>query len=149
MNIFGVGPMEMLLIAVIAVVVLGPERFPQAAVQFAKALKFLRGYATEATSDLRSEFAELTKEYEGLRTELNEIRSGVYKSVDTVAATLTQAHGEAASSIKSVVDKVPGKGELRQMLSGAPIIEPGGELPPDRANGTNGTGSSNGSGPAH
>ena len=67
MNIFGVGPMEMLLIAVIAVVVLGPERFPEAAVQVAKAIKFLRGYATEATSDLRSEFAELTKEYEGLR----------------------------------------------------------------------------------
>jgi sec-independent protein translocase protein TatB len=45
--------MELLLCVIIAVVVLGPERFPQAAVQVAKALKFLRGYATEATLDLR------------------------------------------------------------------------------------------------
>lgn len=141
MNVFGVGPMELLLCAVIGIVVLGPERFPQAAVQIAKAIKFLRGYATEATSDLRSEFAELTKEYEGLRKELDEVRGSVYKHVDTITSEV----GKAQSEVKTAVRETP-VGELRQLMSGTPIIEPGGELPPDRQGppGSNGA-----SGPKH
>jgi sec-independent protein translocase protein TatB len=138
--------MELLLIAIIAVVVLGPERFPQAAVQVAKAIKYLRGYANEATSDLRSEFAELTREYESMRAELNEVRSGVYKHVAGVADELTRASGEVQ---KAVGDTRPAlkAPNLKQLLSGAPIIEPGGELPPDRQGppSTNG----NGAGPQH
>ena len=90
MNIFGVGPMEIALIAVIAVVVLGPERFPQAAVQLARAVKYLRGYANEATSDLRSEFKELTKEYEQLRVELDDIRGSVTRSTASVTGEILE-----------------------------------------------------------
>lgn len=133
--------MELLLCAVIGIVVLGPERFPQAAVQIAKAIKFLRGYATEATSDLRSEFAELTKEYEGLRKELDEVRGSVYKHVDVMTSEVGKVQGE----VKTAVRETP-VGELRQLLSGTPIIEPGGELPPER----NGTGNNGAfSGPKH
>lgn len=135
MNVFGVGPLEMMLVAVIAIVVLGPERFPQAAVQVAKAIKFLRGYATEATSDLREEFKELTKEYEDLRKELNEIkRDGVQAA--TVTTEISKAQREARTAIRQA--KAP---DLKQLMS--PIIEPGGELPPER----NGTGSPNGKAP--
>ena len=116
---FGIGPLELLLCVIIAVVVLGPERFPQAAVQVAKALKFLRGYATEATSDLREEFAELTKDYESMRVELNEVRSGVFQHVASVTEELARASGE--------VHKAVGEGRpalrppnLKQLLSGAP-----------------------------
>lgn len=137
MNVFGVGPLEMMLVAIIAIVVVGPERFPQVAVQVARAIKFLRGYATEATSDLRSEFQELTKEYEGLRKELDEVRGSVYKQVDDVTGEV----GTAGRQVKTAVRETP-VGELRQLLSGTPIIEPGGELPPER----NGTGK-NGDGP--
>jgi sec-independent protein translocase protein TatB len=145
MNIFGVGPLELAVCAVIAIVVLGPERFPQAAVQVARAIKFLRGYATEATSDLRGEFAELTKEYEELRKELDEVRGSVNKQVGAVTGELTKAHGEATAAVRETP-----VGELRQLMSGAPIIEPGGELPPDRqgSNGVNGTNGASG-GPNH
>jgi len=138
MNVFGVGPMEMLLVAVIAIVVVGPERLPQAAVQIARAIKFLRGYATEATSDLRQEFQELTKEYEGLRKELDEVRTAAYKQVDEVTGEVRRTQGE----VQTAVRETP-VGELRQLLSGTPIIEPGGELPPER-NGTGDNGASGG-----
>jgi sec-independent protein translocase protein TatB len=133
-----------MLCAVIAVVVLGPERFPQAAVQVAKAIKFLRGYANDATSDLRSEFQELTKEYESMRQELNEVRSGVYKHVAGLADELTREVGEAKKAVGEAGSslKTP---DLKQLLSGTPIIEPGGELPPDRGGSTSG----NGAGPQH
>ena len=51
MNFLGIGMAEIVLIALIAVVVLGPERFPEVAVQVARAIKWLRGYATENTRD--------------------------------------------------------------------------------------------------
>ncbi len=43
MNFLGIGLPEIVLISLIAVVVLGPERFPEAAVQVARAIKCLRG----------------------------------------------------------------------------------------------------------
>jgi sec-independent protein translocase protein TatB len=124
MNFFGVGPMELLLIAVIAVIVLGPERFPQAAVQVARALKFLRGYANSATSELREEFQELTKEYESLRAEMDEMRGSVMKDVGKV----TDEMGSVITEAKPALKAAPG---LDKLLD-EPIVEPGGELPPDR-----------------
>jgi Tat protein translocase TatB subunit len=91
MDIFGVGPLELLLCVIIAVVVLGPERFPRVAVEIAKALKFLRRYATEATSDLREEFAELTREYESMRAELNEVKMQTSSARESRLSTCPQS----------------------------------------------------------
>jgi Tat protein translocase TatB subunit len=134
MNFFGVGPMEMGLIAVIAVVVLGPQRFPEFAVQVARAIKWLRSYANEATGDLRAEFQELTREYEEMRKELDEVRSGLAKESGSVTQELSKASrevGRVATETRS---------QLKNIADTTPIIEPGGDLPPDRSNGTNGTG---------
>jgi len=70
MNFFGVGVLELVLVAVVAVIVLGPERMPEAAVQLARAIRHLRGFATSATSQLRSELEEQTRDYEEVRREL-------------------------------------------------------------------------------
>jgi sec-independent protein translocase protein TatB len=144
MDIFGVGAGDLLILMIIAAVVLGPERLPRVAVEIAKTLKFLRRYATEATSDLREEFAELTREYESMRTELNEVRSGVFQHVASVAEELTRASGEVHKAVGEARPTLQTP-NLKQLLSGAPIIEPGGELPPDR----NGSSNGNGAGPQH
>jgi sec-independent protein translocase protein TatB len=109
MNVFGVGPLEMLLIAIIAVIVLGPERFPEMAVQVARVIKFLRGYATDATSQLRQELEELTREYEEMRKELDDFRKGIRADMSTVTQEVNRALEETQ-----------------------PILEPGGEAPPEK-----------------
>lgn len=136
MNFFGVGPMEMAFIVIIAVVVLGPERFPAFAVQIARAIKYLRGYANDATSDLRAEFAELTKDYEEMRKELAEVRSGFtreaggfMRDVTAVSEDVRRATGDAQAQLPTMRDVL---GDTR------PIIEPGGDLPPPERNGSNG-----------
>lgn len=126
--------MEMGLIAVIAVVVLGPERFPEFAVQVARAIRWLRGYANESTKDLRAEFEELTREYADLRKELNDVRSSVAKDAESVAQTLSRAGGE----VRQVATET--RSQIQRLSEAKPIIEPGGDLPPDRSNETNGTG---------
>jgi Tat protein translocase TatB subunit len=128
MNLFGIGPLELGLVIIIAVIVIGPERFPEAAVQVARAIKFLRGYANDATSDLRKEFAELTKEYEGIRKELDEVRGTVMKETGSVTQQMSQVLTETKPAVKA--------SDINQILDpNKPLIEPGGELPPERANG--------------
>ncbi len=39
MNFLGVGPLKVALVAIVAVIVLGPERIPGVAVQLARALR--------------------------------------------------------------------------------------------------------------
>jgi sec-independent protein translocase protein TatB len=129
MNLFGIGPLEILLVSIVAIIVLGPERFPQVAVQVARAVKFLRGYANDATSQLREEFAELTKEYEDLRKEFDDIRGSVTKEAGTVTEQVSRVVTETKPAL-----------ETPKLLNPAdPIVEPGGELPPDRRASSNGS----------
>jgi Sec-independent protein translocase protein TatA len=133
MNFLGVGPLEAAFVIIIAVIVLGPERFPQAAVQVARAVKWLRGYANDATSDLRTEFVELTREYELMRAELDEVRGTLNKSTTPLTDEMTRLIGETKPKLQT-----PTLGKL--LTDTKPIVEPGGELPPDY-NGTSGNGS--------
>lgn len=120
MNLFGIGPLEIMVVAVIAMIVLGPERFPAVAVQVARAIKFLRGYATDTTADLRAEFQELTREYESLKGELAEVRGTLTKSAATITAEIDRTVSQAKPAMQQMID------------AAAPIIEPGGDLPPER-----------------
>jgi sec-independent protein translocase protein TatB len=116
MNFFGVGALELALVAVVAVIVLGPERIPGVAVQLARAVKYMRGYANDATADIRKELQELTKEYDEVRKELTEFRQSVTKDVATVTGELSKTIEQARPAIES-----------------APIIEPGGDPPPKQS----------------
>lgn len=114
MNFFGIGALEAGLVIIIAVIVLGPERIPEVAVQIGKAVKFLRGYATSATSQMRAELDELTREYDEVKRELQEFRHSVRKDVTSMAGQVQ----------KALLDEPALKD---------PIIEPGGEPPPGKA----------------
>ena len=107
MNLFGIGLPEIVLIAVIAVIVVGPQRLPEVAVQIARAIRYLRGYATDATAQIRAELDELTREYEQVRRELQEFRQSVGKNL---------------ASVTQEVDRV--------LKDSQPIIESSGEPPP-------------------
>ncbi len=52
---FNVGPMEMLVLAIVAVVVVGPERLPKLARDAAQLIRSLREMATGAREQLRDE----------------------------------------------------------------------------------------------
>ena len=52
---FNVGPMEMVVLALVAVIVLGPDRLPQFARDAANLLRTLRELATGARTQLRDE----------------------------------------------------------------------------------------------
>lgn len=52
---FGIGLPEMMVIAVVAMLVFGPDKLPDLARQAGKAVRQLRGYANNARDELRAE----------------------------------------------------------------------------------------------
>lgn len=60
---FDVNLGELGLLAVLALVIFGPERLPQAAAQAGRALRQLRRMATSATEDLRSGLPEEYRDF--------------------------------------------------------------------------------------
>jgi len=121
MGFLGVGVFELFLIFAIAVVVLGPDRIPEFAVQVARAVRFLRNFATDSTKELRSEFEELMGEYDDLREELRGLRKDMDKDTSSVRKDIEGAQRDIRSATKEV-DKALAEAE--------PIIEPGGDVPP-------------------
>ncbi|HZD15821.1 MAG TPA: twin-arginine translocase TatA/TatE family subunit [Pseudonocardiaceae bacterium] len=63
---------KLLILAVVALFVLGPERLPTAAAWLARTLRQIKTYATDANQKIHS---ELGPEFDDIRTPLNELRS--------------------------------------------------------------------------
>lgn len=110
MNFLGVGPLELMLVLIVGVIVLGPERIPEVAVQIARALRFLRGYATDATAEMRAELTELMEEYEEVRKELQEFREGVTKDVSSIAEEVHRTISDSQAIIEPGGDPRESKG---------------------------------------
>jgi sec-independent protein translocase protein TatB len=74
MNLFGVGPGEAFLVVIIALLVVGPDRFPEVARQAARYYKLARRYTDEVMKDVRAAVDELESEVGGPGEDLRSIR---------------------------------------------------------------------------
>src|ERR1700730_17547354 len=96
MNILGMGPMEVLLIVVLALIVFGPAKLPEIMAQVGKAIGDFR----RATSELSDEFNRT------IQSELQETRA----MVDDAKSTLTDAKTslvDVHSSVNAAVTGTP------------------------------------------
>jgi TatA/E family protein of Tat protein translocase len=96
MNIFGMGPMELLLIVVLALIVFGPARLPEIMGQVGKAINDFR----KATSELSDEFNKtIQAELQETKAVVNETKS----AFTDVRSTVADVH----SSVNSAVTGTP------------------------------------------
>jgi len=79
-NLLGIGLPEIALILVLTLIVVGPQRLPEMAVQLARLIRQLRGYAGQVSGQLREEMGDLMQDYESLRQELQELRQELRES---------------------------------------------------------------------
>ncbi len=73
-ELFGVGFAEAVLVFVIALIVVGPQRFPALARQSGRWYRVARRYTAEITADLRGALAELEDEVKAEGDDLRSIR---------------------------------------------------------------------------
>lgn len=92
MNIFGLGPLEIILILVIALIVFGPAKLPEIMGQVGKAIADFR----RATSDLSDEFNRT------IQAELQETRALIDETRSTVTGLQTSINSGISSTAGSV-----------------------------------------------
>jgi Tat protein translocase TatB subunit len=86
MNVFGMGPLELLLIVVLALIVFGPARLPEIMAQVGKAINDFR----RATSELSDEFNRtIQAELQETRAMIDETKSAVTDVQATVNSAVT------------------------------------------------------------
>ena len=123
MNILGMGPMEIVLIVVLALIVFGPAKLPEIMGQVGKAIADFR----RATSELSDEFNRT------IQAELQETRSVVEDTKSAVTGVHTSINaaisGTAAPTLTTPAPAPP--------VAAAPTN--GISTPTNAANGTNGT----------
>jgi len=107
MDFLGIGPPELILILIVALIVVGPKRLPEIAVQIARAIRQLRGYATDVTAQMRSEMDELTREYEEVRKELQEFRQAATRDLDSVSREIDRTVRDVPAVIESSAEPEP------------------------------------------
>lgn len=87
----GIGMSEMILIAVIALIVFGPEKFPDFAKIALRTMRDLRGYVDEIQG-------EVTKELNPIKKELNKLSRDSEKYIEKIAKETEQAVSKPITS---------------------------------------------------
>ncbi|MCA1647439.1 MAG: twin-arginine translocase TatA/TatE family subunit [Chloroflexi bacterium] len=122
MNILGMGPMELMLIVVLALIVFGPAKLPEIMGQVGKAINDFR----RATSELSDEFNRT------IQAELQETRAVIDETKSAVA--------EAHASVNSAVTGLPAPTRTAIPAETVPAPAPNGVSPePYSETFTNGT----------
>ena len=102
---FGMGFMEIMLIAIIAVIALGPEKLPSAMVNMAKMFKKIKSGVDDAKSSLDNEL-NITK----MKDEADKLKAQLSYSTDTLSSGLDNILND--DEIKN--DKAEVKTEIKE-----------------------------------
>ena len=96
MNLFGVGPLELIVIMIVALIFVGPERLPSLAADLARTIREIRKYTNSLAAEFNQVVQEIEKETTGDRAEWKEIGQGLSEAVRSVSDEVTGAQSDAA-----------------------------------------------------
>ena len=109
MQMFGVGIFELLVILVIAVVVVGPDKLPEFAADLARWIRQARAYGQHLTKDFNEVIGDLEKEVGANRDDWKEIASLVTRQGSDITRILNDATSSVTDEVKSSRDLIEAK----------------------------------------
>lgn len=111
----GIGTQEILIIAVAALIIFGPNRLPEVAGQAAKWIRDLRKMSTDLMGDIEGqagvrEFKDaIESEIKGVKTQVNKATAGVNKEMAGVSKTANAALASTNNAIKGSASRTTAK----------------------------------------
>jgi sec-independent protein translocase protein TatB len=147
MEIFGIGPLEIILVALVAFIVLGPDRIPGVMRQLGQWVRQLREMSHNITRDYNTEIREITGEITALQDEIRSIQRDlgsiatgfVLPPVESVAPARSNTAApaepigpeQAAAKIQSMTDSIKHPSAAAPAPPSAPL--PSTDAPPASA----------------
>ena len=123
MQIFGIGPLELLFILVIMILVLGPKGMVKAARESGKYIRKvtrspLWAEIVGTSREMRNLPAKIIKDA-GIQEEIDELRRSTLPELDSdTQRYLQQNNGEKAAETKKLREKKPARKNERQKIGG-------------------------------
>ena len=156
MNFLGVGPLELIVILVVALVFVGPERLPKLAADIARTIREVRKYTGGLAAEFNEVIQDFEKDTEGERSAWKEIETGITGATKSVTeavrdarSELQGAHADASAPVANAVAPVPADSTVpsetpawSDIASGPPSVSP------DTPASTNGTHAASGVAPS-
>ncbi len=107
------GMTELLVILVIALVVLGPDKLPQVGRSLGKAVRSVKKYIHEATKELEEieGMADIKKDVEGIQKDLRSMGQSIEKSVADDVEALDKDMKATEQTLREAVEKQPADAE--------------------------------------
>lgn len=104
-----IGMGELILILAIALIVLGPDKLPQAGRALGKAVGAVKRYIHEATKELEDikEVADIRKDITDIQKDLRSVGTGLEKSLRTEEEEIQETLDTTQREIRDAVEKMP------------------------------------------
>lgn len=119
MQFFGVGALELMVILILSVIVVGPDRLPQVAADLAQWIRRARAYATHLSKDFNDVVGELEKEVGANREDWKEITNLVTRQGTSVGGAVSSA----ATALEKSLDEKPVNAALPAPSESTPLAE--------------------------
>ncbi len=100
MEFFGVGLPELVLILVLTLIVVGPQRLPEVAAQLGRAIREFRRYSSGVSKELLDAVADLEREYKELKGELRSVSGEMLQRAESLGRDLTDVSEEVRKKLK-------------------------------------------------
>jgi len=113
MEFLGVGLPELLVILLITLIVVGPQRLPEIAAQMARAMREFRRYTSSLSREVTEALEDLEKEYTAVKEEWKEVGEAVRNDVKAIESQVTGAVEDARAAVSP-----------KQLPAGAPASPP-------------------------
>src|SRR5262245_9850921 len=95
MNVFGVGPLELVVVLVVALIFVGPERLPRLAADLARTIREIRKYTNSLAAEFNEVVQEIERETQNETTEWKDIGRGLSDAVSSVSDEVKAAQTDA------------------------------------------------------
>jgi sec-independent protein translocase protein TatB len=95
MEFLGVGPLELLVILVITLLVVGPQRLPEIAAQMGRFMRTFQRYTSQVTREFSETMRELEREYDEVKGDWRQVGQGLDESARSVNQELEAAGQDA------------------------------------------------------
>jgi sec-independent protein translocase protein TatB len=97
MDLFGIGPLNLIVILGVMLIVFGPERLPEMAAKAGKFLREVRSYASDMTGEFSGEISELREHFDGVQDQVRSFGADLHATSAEVGGAVRDAGSNLAS----------------------------------------------------